>query len=113
MISAFPVSKFIMRLMLVLLLIIVYKDLIMTWNFKDIQYLVIFGLTLFSILLFFGGFSKNSSLTIISGILIVLFGILLLLLDIQEQMSVVIATVSIATGFLFITTGNRKANLSR
>jgi succinate-acetate transporter protein len=91
----------------------VYKEQIMTFNFKDINFLVIFGLAIFTVLLFIGGFSKNSSLTIISGILIMLFAILLIIIDMKEVMSIVTGSVFFSIGFLFVTTGNRKANLSR
>jgi len=112
-VGIFPFSKWITRLFLAFLFYIVYKDQLFTWQFNDIHYLIIFGLSIFSILLILGGLVRNSTLTIISAILLLIFGIIFLILESKDQISFIMSTISIVWGLLFISMGNRSTNMQK
>ena len=96
-------SKWTLRLSLLLFIYFVYKDIILEFNFNNIEYITILGLAVFSVLLFFGGFLKKSSLTVVSGLLIFLLGIIKLIIgaDFEAEMFFFITI-----GFYFLSSGN-------
>jgi hypothetical protein len=112
MLSAFPLAKWFLRLVLPVIYYFTYKNIILEWNFTDITYLIIFGLSLFSILLLLGGFSKNSSLTVISALLLFIFAILFIIMD-KEKTNLIISIFTFVIAFFFMTAGNRKVNFDR
>ncbi len=112
-VGLFPFSKWVARLTLPVILYLVYQKTMFSFNFKDVNYLIYFGLFVFSILLVLGGFFRKSTLTVISSILLFLFGILLLVVDFSNQMSMIIGTLSIIWGLLFMTMGNRSTNMQK
>ncbi len=111
--SSFPLSKWLLRITMLVLIYLFKKDFILQWDFKDVNYLVYFALTIFSVLLIFGGFGRNSSLTVISGLIIFLLGILLLILDTKTQLNLFLGIDAIVLGFFFLSIGNRRTRFDR
>ena len=112
-VGLFPFAKWVTRLTLPVILYLVYQKTMFSFNFKDVNYLIYFGLFIFSILLVIGGFFRKSTLTVVSAILLFLFGVLLLVVDISNQMSIIIGSLSIIWGLLFMTMGNRSTNMQK
>lgn len=69
------VSKWMLRISVLLFIIFHYYDTVKTFQFENVNYLVILLFFLFAILLFVGGFRKNAGLTVISGILVFLISV--------------------------------------
>ena len=101
--GALKIAKWILRLSLLLFLYFEYKEFILKWDFNNIEYITILGISVFSILLFFGGFLKKSSLSVISGLLLLLFGIVKIIIAVEIEPEMFFF---IAIGFYFFTSGN-------
>lgn len=65
-----PLSKWLLRAGVLLFVIIHYWDTFKQFEIHNIYNLLILLFFLFGVLLFIGGFRKNGSLTVISGLLI-------------------------------------------
>lgn len=111
--STFPLSRWLMRISLIVILYLFKKDFILQWDFTNVNYLIYFAITFFSILLLFGGFGRNSSLSVISGLLIFILGILLLFVNGKTPENILIGIDSIIIGFFFLSIGNRRTNFNR
>lgn len=68
-----PLSKWLLRIGVLLFVVAHYWDAFKKFEVKSIQNLLILVFFLFGALLFVGGFRKNGSLTVVSGLLV--FGI--------------------------------------
>jgi hypothetical protein len=99
-----PVAKWLFRLTLLSIIYFAYKDLLIESDFKNINYIIILGISFFSLLLFIGGFLTKSSLTVISGLIIFLLATIKLVLDLPDINTLMIIFISL--GFYFLTTGN-------
>lgn len=109
----FPFIKWITRLFLPFLFYYVYKNELFTWQFQQVHYLMIFGLSLFSVLLLIGGFFRKSNLTIVSSWLLIIFGVIFIIIDWKVQIDVIMSSLSIIWGLLFMSIGNRVSNLQK
>ena len=65
-----PAAKWILRIAVVAYIIFTYRNEVMTFNFKSVTYIINLLYVIFAALLLLGGFGKNATLTIISGIVI-------------------------------------------
>jgi hypothetical protein len=102
-----PVADWLLRLVPALFLYIFLKNMLLTWNFQSIAYLIVFGISIFAILLIIGGFSKQHTLTMVSGLMIMVLSILLIFLDFKKSDSVIFGMAFFAIGFYFLASGNR------
>ena len=75
-------------------------------DFKNVNHLLILGLSLFSILLFFGGFIKKNNLSVISGLLIFIIAVIMLLINLSDIGNQSPAFFVMAIGFYFMSSGN-------
>lgn len=112
-ISMFPFAKWITRIFLPFLFYYVYKNELATWQFQDIHYLIIFGLSIFSVLLLLGGFFRKSTLTIVASILLLIFGVIFIIIDGKTQISFIMSSLSMIWGLLFMSMGNRSSNMQK
>ncbi|HDQ16448.1 MAG TPA: hypothetical protein ENN45_05260 [Bacteroidetes bacterium] len=103
--SALPLAKWLFRIAILTFISYHYKEEILTWNFKNLEYITILGITFFAILLFIGGFLKSSSISVISGLLIFLLAILKLILDYPDGLNTEMF-LFIVLGFYFFASGN-------
>ncbi|MBN2891416.1 MAG: hypothetical protein JXL97_06090 [Bacteroidales bacterium] len=102
--AALPIGKWMLRLSLVLFIYYVYKDTILSFEFKNLEYITILGLSVFVLLLFIGGFLKNNSLSVISGLLIFILSTIKLVLGLPGLEAEMF--MFIAIGFYFMASGN-------
>jgi len=65
-----PLSKWILRISLVAYIFFSYFSDVKTLNFHSINYVINLLYVVFAVLLLFGGLGKNSTLTIVSGIIL-------------------------------------------
>ena len=64
------ISKWMLRIFLFLFILSYYYDIIMTWNFKDVFYLINVLYVVFAAFIVIGGFQRASTLTIVSSIVV-------------------------------------------
>lgn len=108
--SARGFSKWLMRFALITFIFFTFFDVIDSWNFSDINYLISFAFVAFGFLLIVGGFIPKSGLTIISGLLIFIAAILkiiLLYLDADKIVTdMAIYLILAAIGFFYFSHGD-------
>jgi len=67
-----PLAAWMLRLGMLLMIVAIVNPIIQQFDVGRIQHIVSAVLALFGILLFIGGFLKNSTLTMVSGIVIMI-----------------------------------------
>lgn len=67
-----PISKWLLRFAMLAYILCLYFNQIHSFDFKNIYYLINIFYIIFCALLFIGGFQKNATLTIVSGLFIFL-----------------------------------------
>ena len=65
-----PLSKWVLRISLVAYIFFTYLNNVKTLDFHSVNYIINLLYVIFAVLLLFGGFGKNATLTIISGIVL-------------------------------------------
>ena len=65
-----PLAKWILRISVLIFVIVNYWDVFKQFNLKNINSILASIFLIFGILLFIGGFRKNNSVTVISGLLV-------------------------------------------
>jgi len=65
-----PLSKWLLRISLVAYIFFTCFDNVKTFDFHSVNYIINLLYVLFAVLLLFGGFGKNATLTIVSGIVL-------------------------------------------
>lgn len=69
------IAKWMLRISVLLFVIFYFYDVVKTFKFESVNYLVILLYFLFATLLFIGGFRKNAGLTVIAGLLVFLISV--------------------------------------
>ncbi len=105
--GAIGFSKWLLRLAPAFIISYQFLEDILTWDFTEINYLLKFGLAVFSLLLIIGGFSRKHGLTIISGLLIAILAIVLLILNLDDVAIFTLSILFFVLGFFFVTNGNK------
>jgi hypothetical protein len=106
--SLVPLAKWLLRIAAIG---IVYKSgdfaTALTLSFKGISYFFSLAFVVFVVLLFIGGFLKNSNLTVLSGLLLLGLSLLVLFVQIGFSIPGLLSILPIATiGFYFMARGN-------
>jgi len=65
-----PLSKWLLRISLVAYIFFTYFDNVKMFDFHNVNYIINLLYLFFAVLLLLGGFGKNATLTIISGIVL-------------------------------------------
>jgi len=65
-----PLSKWLLRISLVAYIFFTCFDNVKTFDFHSVNYVINLLYVLFAVLLLFGGFGRNATLTVISGIVL-------------------------------------------
>jgi len=104
-----PVALWLLRCSVLLFAYTVFFDEILSFSFKGIHYFVSVGFFLSTVLLFVGGFMKKPSMTVFSGlVLLILSGYKIFdLFDLQALVSLSPFVVVAAVGLLFAAVGNK------
>lgn len=110
-----PFSLWMLRLGVLLFLISKYTYVFKSFDYKNINYIIDAVTILSGILLFFGGFSKKSTLTIVSGLCLCLLSLYQLYpLFINDRSITILLNTNVYTSFtiaatalLFAAKGNK------
>ena len=105
--SLLPIAKWLLRLAVALVVYSKFLSTALSFSFKGSAYYVAIFMVVFTILLIVGGFLKKSSMTVISGL-----GILVISLILMFSGGITIDTVAAnfitaAIGFYFMASGNQ------
>ena len=103
-----PIANWALRVLPAVLLYLLFKDFIWSLEFSSIRYLLFFGIAICSVLLVIGGFSVSHTMTILSGLFILIFAILISVLDKFSTTNLAYSLIFAILGFYFFTSGNRK-----
>lgn len=68
-------AKWMLRSSVLLFIIFYFYETVKTFNFESVYYLITLIFFVFGVLLFAGGFRKNASLTVISGLMVFLISL--------------------------------------
>ncbi len=66
------IAKWLLRSSILLFVVTKYWDVIKQLSFKNLESILVFVFLIFGVLLFIGGFRKNSGITVLSGLLVFL-----------------------------------------
>lgn len=102
-------AKWMLRSSVLLFIIFYFYEIVKTFNFESVYYLVVLLFFVFGVLLFAGGFRKNASLTVISGLMVFLISLFFIArgyhgLIIDKNLIVYIFPASV--GLFFLSKGN-------
>jgi hypothetical protein len=106
--SLVPLAKWLLR---IAALGIIYKeghfDTAVTFSFNGLSYFIALLSVIFVIMLFIGGFLKNSNLTVVSGLLILTLSLIILFAQIGFSIPGLLSILPLGTiGFYFMARGN-------
>lgn len=106
----FPLANWIMRFAVVLFVLLTYWKSFAAFNFQSVMFYVAAIYVVFSILLFFGGFLRKDSLTVLSSLLLILVTGYHAFLNLESKLDHNFA-VYVVLGSIFVyffTTGNKR-----
>jgi len=103
-----PIANWALRILPALILYLLFKDLLWSKDFNSVRYLMFFGIAICSILLVIGGFSKTHTLTILSGLFMLIFAIFISVLDNYSTTNIAYSSLLGILGLYFFANGNRK-----
>lgn len=107
--SLFPIFLWLMRIAVVFVVYTHFFGLIKTFDTSSLAFFIAAAYGLFALLLFFGGFAKNHTLTIISGLVIAGLSVYKMVdMGFALNNSVSFYALLTATGLLFVGSGNKK-----
>lgn len=105
-----PLFRWVMRISLVLYAYVMYFDVISSFQFGNLGYFIALIFTLFSVLLLAGGLLRDSSITVISALILMLLELYQLTYNVNPSVShsfaIFLMIISI-TGY-FLASGNDK-----
>jgi hypothetical protein len=102
-----PTAKWLLR---VSALIIIYQkhfDEAATFDFNSLHYFVALALVIASVTLIVGGFSKNTLMTVLSGLAICVFSIIMMFVKEFDLYALLDQFVPASLGFYFLARGNQ------
>lgn len=105
--SLVPTAKWFLR---VTALIIIYNkhfELAATFDFNSLQYFLALLLVIAAIILIVGGFSKNSTMTVFSGMAICIFSVVMMFMNDFDLYVLLDEFVPASLGFYFLARGNK------
>lgn len=106
----YPISQWILRIAILGMSYAFFFNTFLKFNYKTLDFWTNTLMILFSVLIFFGGFSKKHTLTVVSGMLLMLGAIYFIVMYYLNSFSTgsAIYGVFAALGFYFFTAGNKK-----
>lgn len=107
-IVARPLSRWLLRFFPAFFILNNYLEYLSNFDFSDVSYLIILALGFFSLLLILGGFLSKQSLTIVSGLIIIILSTIMLFLNFENTDIVSFSVILILLGLFFVANGNNK-----
>ena len=106
-----PLFRWVMRISLVLYAYVMYFDVIAGFQFGNLGYFVALIFSLFSVLLLVGGLLRDSSITVISALILMLLELYQLTYSVNPSVShsfAIFLMIMAITGY-FLASGNDKS----
>lgn len=104
--SLVPTAKWLLRIAALIIVYQKYFDLAATFDFNSLEYFLSLFLVLTAITLIVGGFSKNNTMTVLSGLGICVFSILMMFVNEFDFYVLIDQLVPASLGFYFFARGN-------
>lgn len=102
-----PLAKTLLRITAAILIHSLYFDRLTNPDLTSVYWFISVVIVIFALLLLIGGFIKNASLTVVSGLIICILSIIMMFIH-GIDMSSVVAHIAPATiGFFFLARGNK------
>ena len=107
--SLFPLFSWLLRIAILVAVYSRFFHIFKAIDFSSVSFYISAAFSLFSLLLFFGGFSKKHTLTILSGLFIALLSIYQMVqLGFEINIHLSFYGLLLSASLLFIAVGNKK-----
>jgi len=101
-----PIARWMLRVAALVIIFSTYFGIVETLAFDTLSYFLALAFIVFSVLLFVGGFMKNSDMTVISGLLIFILSLVVMFMGGFTLQKVLSNFPTTALGFYFLARGN-------
>jgi hypothetical protein len=105
--SFMPLAKWLFRIAVALIVYSAFLDTALTFSFKGTGFYLALLMVIFSVLLIIGAFLKKSSMTVISGLAILVVSVIVMVSDGISLNSIIANFATGAIGFFFMANGNK------
>ena len=105
--SLVPFAKWLLRITLAVVVYGLYFERLLDFDVSSVPWLISLLMVLFTVLLLVGGFTKRSSLTVISGLVVALLSVVMIFFDGIDLASFSSHIAPAAIGFYFLARGNK------
>lgn len=104
--SLVPTAKWLLRISALIIIYQKHFELAATFDFDTAEYFLALGLIISAITLIIGGFSKKTIVTVISGLAICIFSVLMMFTGDFDFYSLLDEFIPASLGFYFLARGN-------
>jgi len=104
--SLVPVGKWLLRVAVAIVLYSYYFKMFEKFKFDSLEYIIAFVLVVCAVTIIVGGFLKNNTLTVVSGLVICALSVIMIFADGLEFDIILKHFVPAAIGFYFMARGN-------
>ncbi|MBN2522978.1 MAG: hypothetical protein JXB24_06865 [Bacteroidales bacterium] len=104
--SLVPMAKWLLRIAVALIVYGAFLNTALSFSFSGAGYYFALAMVIFTILLLVGGFLKKSSMTVISGLVILVLSVILMFTGGISLGSIIANFATAAIGFYFMARGN-------
>ncbi len=104
--SLVPLGKWLLRITVALIIYTSFLDAALTFSFSGMVYFIALAMVIFAILLLVGGFLKKNSVTVISGLVILILSVILMFIDGISIGTVIGNFATASIGLYFMARGN-------
>jgi len=104
--SLVPIAKWFLRVSVAIILYDFYFKLFEKFSFNSFEFFIAFVLIVCAVTIIVGGFLKNNTLTVVSGLVICVLSVLMIFVDGLEFDVILKHFVPAAIGFYFMARGN-------
>lgn len=102
-----PLAKWFLRISVAVLLFNYYFDIFERFSFDSFEYFIAFAMILSAAALIIGGFLKDQTMTVVSGLIICVLSVIMMLVDGFNFDLLLKHFVPAALGFYFLAKGNK------
>jgi len=105
--SLVPTAKWFLRVSALIIIYNMHFELAATFDFNSLHYFISLILVITSVTLIIGGFSKNQLTTVLSGLAICIFSVIMMFIDDFNLYTLLEHFVPASLGFYFLARGNQ------
>ncbi|MGD2033675.1 MAG: hypothetical protein PVF73_01365 [Bacteroidales bacterium] len=104
--SLVPLAKWLLRIAVALIVYTQFLSTALSFSFDNAYYFLALAMVIFAILLVVGGFLKKHSMTVISGLVLLVLSVILMFTGGISLASIIGNFTTAAIGFYFMARGN-------